>query len=130
LAMLETASNISGEEGASQIARLLTLVDGGVQNVQDFGDEIVNLGNNFAATESEILANATAIAQNTGVYKLGRQEVLAYATATKAVGVESELTGSAIGRTLGIMEKAIRTGKNVDTIARLTGQSVEDLKRN
>src|SRR5690606_32254822 len=36
----------------------------------------------------------------------------------------------AIGRTLGIMEKAIRTGKNVDTIARLTGQSVEDLKRN
>lgn len=129
LAMLETASNISGEEGASQIARLLTLVDGGVQNVQDFGDEIVNLGNNFAATESEILANATAIAQNTGVYKIGRQDVLAYATATKAVGVEAELTGSSIGRTLGEMEKAIRTGDNINTIARLTGQSIEDLKK-
>src|SRR5690554_6719951 len=128
LAMLETASTIKGEDGASQIARLLTLVDGGVENIRDFGDEIVKLGNNFAATESEILSNATAIAQNTGVYKIGRQDVLAYATATKSVGIEAELTGSTIGRTLGQMEKAIRTGKNVETIARLTGQSVEDLK--
>src|SRR5699024_2025267 len=68
LAKLETASNISGEQGGAEIARLLTLVDGGVQNVKDFGDEIVHLGNNFAATEKEILGNAEAIAQNTGLY--------------------------------------------------------------
>lgn len=128
LAQLETASNISGEEGASQIARLLTLTDGGVENIQDFGDEIVKLGNNFAATEKEILENATAIAQNTGLYKVGRQDILAYATASKAVGVEAELTGSTIGRTLGIMEKSIRTGKNIATVANLTNQSVEELK--
>lgn len=128
LAQLETASNISGEEGGAQIARLLTLTDGGVQNVQDFGDEIVKLGNNFAATEKEILETATAIAQNTGVYKVGRQDILAYATATKAVGIEAELTGSTIGRTLGLMEKSIRTGENIATIANLTNQSVEDLK--
>lgn len=128
LAQLETASNISGEEGASQIARLLTLTDGGVQNIQDFGDEIVKLGNNFAATEKEILENATQIAQNTGVYKVGRQDILAYATATKAVGIEAEITGSTIGRTLGVMEKSIRTGENIATIANLTNQSIEDLK--
>jgi TP901 family phage tail tape measure protein len=128
LAKLETASNIAGEEGAASIARLLTLTDGGVQNIKDFGDEIVILGNNFAATEKEILGNATAIAQNTAVYKFGRKDVLAYATATKAVGVEAELTGSTIGRTLGQMEKALRTGKNVQSLAELTGKSVEDLK--
>lgn len=127
LAKLETASNISGEEGAAQIARLLTLTDGGVQNIQDFGDEIVILGNNFAATESEILSNATAIAQNTAVYKVGRRDVLAYATATKAVGVEAELTGSTIGRSLGQFEKAIRTGKNLETIMNLTGKSAGEL---
>ncbi|WP_289024352.1 phage tail tape measure protein [uncultured Salegentibacter sp.] len=127
LAKLETASNISGEEGAAQIARLLTLTDGGVQNIQDFGDEIVELGNNFAATESEILSNATAIAQNTGQYKFGRRDVLAYATATKAVGIEAEITGSTIGRSLGQFEKAIRTGKNLETILTLTGQSAEEL---
>jgi TP901 family phage tail tape measure protein len=128
LAKLETASNIRGEEGATNVARLLTLTDGGVQNVADFADEIVNLGNNFAATENEILGNATAIAQNTGQYKFGRQQVLAYATATKALGIEAELTGSTLGRTLGEMEKAIRTGQGIEDIARLTGLSIEQLK--
>ncbi|MDM8174793.1 phage tail tape measure protein [Olivibacter sp. 47] len=129
LAKLETASNIQGEEGGSQIARLLTLVDGGVQNVADFGDEIVNLGNNFAATEKEILENATQIAQNTGLYKIGRREVLAYATATKAVGIEAELVGSTFNRTLGVFEQSIRTGKNLSTILQVTGKSAEELKR-
>lgn len=128
LAKLEQATNIEGEEGASNIARLLTLTDGGVQNVADFGDEIVNLGNNFAATEKEILDNATAIAQNTGQYKVGRQFVLAYGTATKAVGLEAEITGSTIGRTLALIERAIRTGEGIDTIAKLTGKNVDELK--
>lgn len=127
LAKLETASDISGEEGASQIARLLQLVDGGVANIKAFGDEIVQLGNNFPATESEILANATRIAQSTGIYKLGRQEILAYATATKSVGVEAELVGSTLGRTLGVLEKTIRSGKGVDEVLRLVGGSQAEL---
>ncbi|MEN5232292.1 phage tail tape measure protein [Sphingobacterium faecium] len=127
LAKLETASDISGEEGASQIARLLQLVDGGVENIKAFGDEIVNLGNNFPATESEILANATRIAQSTGIYKLGRQEILAYATATKSVGVEAELVGSSLGRTLGVLEKSIRSGKGVAEILKLVGGTQAEL---
>ncbi len=128
LAKLETASDIKGEEGAKQIARLLNLVDGGVQNVQSFGDEIVNLGNNFAATEREILANAEAIAQNTGIYRVGRQDILAYATATKASGLEAEVVGSTFNRTLGIFEKAIRTGNNIEELSKKTGKSVAQLK--
>lgn len=129
LAMLETASDISGEEGGADIARMLTLVDGGVQNVKAFGDEIVNLGNNFAATESEILSNATQISQNVGIYKLGRQEVLAFATATKAVGLEAELVGSTFGRTLGTFEKTIRTGKGVSDILKVVGGSAAELQK-
>lgn len=129
LAKLETASDISGQEGGANIARLLTIVDGGVENVNDFADEIVKLGNNFAATENEILSNSTAIAQNTGQYKLGRQEALAYGVATKAVGIESEITGSTIGKTLGIIEKAIRTGQGLDEITKLLGKSQEELNK-
>jgi len=129
LAKLETASDISGEEGGSEIARLLTLADGGVQNVKAFGDEIVNLGNNFAATESEILGNATKIAQSTGIYKVGRQEILAFATATKSVGVEAELVGSTMGRTLGTLEKAIRTGNGLSTVLKLVGGTQAELSK-
>lgn len=129
LAQLEVTSNISGAEGGSQIARLLTLVDGGVTNVKAFGDEITRLGNNFPATEAEILKNSLAVAQNTGIYKLARQEVLAYGTATKSIGVEAELTGASIGRTLAVLESSIRTGKNVSNVMAITGKSVADLRK-
>ncbi|EFK57361.1 phage tail tape measure protein [Sphingobacterium spiritivorum] len=127
LAKLETASDIKGEEGGTSIARTLTLVDGGVQNVKDFGDEIVNLGNNFAATEGEILSNAESIAQNTGVYKVGRRDVLAYAVATKAVGLEAEVVGSTFSRTLGEFEKMIRTGKGVADLSKVIGKSSQEI---
>lgn len=129
LAMLETASDIKGEEGATEIARMLTLVDGGVQNVKQFGDEIVNLGNNFAATEKEILANAEQIAQNVGIYKIGRQDVLAFATATKAVGLEAELVGSTFSRTLGEFEKTIRSGKGVADLLKVIGGTSQELSK-
>lgn len=129
LAKLETATNISGEEGGSEIARTLTLIDGGVQNVKAFGDEIVNLGNNFAATEKEILSNAESIAQNVGIYRIGRQDVLAYATATKAVGIEAELVGSTFNRTLAIFEAAIRTGDGLKSILSLVGGTQAELSR-
>ncbi|MFD2547685.1 phage tail tape measure protein [Sphingobacterium suaedae] len=129
MAMLETASNISGEDGASEIARMLTLVDGGVQNVKAFGDEIVNLGNNFAATEKEILANAEQIAQNVGIYRIGRQYVLAFATATKAVGLEAELVGSTFSRTLGEFEKIVRSGKGVADLLKIVGGNQQELQR-
>jgi len=129
LAKLETASDIKGEEGATKIARLLTLTDGGVQNVKEFGDEIVNLGNNFAATESEILGNAEAIAQNVGLYKIGRKDVLAYATATKAVGLEAEVVGSTFARTLGQFEKMTRSGKGVADLLKIIGGNQAELEK-
>ncbi len=129
LAKLETASDIRGEEGATKIARLLTLTDGGVQNVKEFGDEIVNLGNNFAATESEILGNAEAIAQNVGLYKIGRQDVLAYATATKAVGLEAEVVGSTFARTLGQFEKMTRSGKGAADLLKIIGGTQAELEK-
>lgn len=128
LAKLETASNITGEEGGAEIARMLTLVEGGVQNVKEFGDEVVRLGNNFAATEKEILSNSTSIAQNVSVYKTGRQDVLAYGVATKAVGIESELAGSKIGKAMKFLESSIRTGSNIQDVMQLTGMSVDELK--
>lgn len=129
LAKLEIASNISGEDGGAEIARTLTLVDGGVQNVKAFADEIVNLGNNFAATEKEILGNAESIAQNVGIYKIGRQDVLAFATATKSVGIEAELVGSTFNRTLAIFEKSIRTGDGLKTILSLIGGTQASLSK-
>lgn len=127
LAMLETASDITGEAGGAEIARLLTLTDGGVQNIKAFGDEIVNLGNNFAATEREILGNAEAVAQNTGMYEFGRQNVLAYAAATKSVGLEADIVGSALFRTLAQIQKYSEGAKGAEKILKLMGLTQKEL---
>lgn len=127
LAKLETASNIKGEEGASDIARFLTLVDGGVRRVKDFSDEIVHLGNNFPATEKEILKNSLAVSQNSAQYDIGRRMALAYGTATISSGIEAEVAGSKIGKALRVLESSILTGANLDRVMKLTGLSAKEL---
>ncbi len=128
MAKLAVTTNITGKEGATSVSRLLTVTDGGVQNIAAFSDEITNLGNKFLATQKEIVDNAASIALNVARYDLGRKYILAYAAATKAVGIESEQAGTTLARTLFVMDKAIRTGKGIDEIAKLTKINVADLK--
>src|SRR5690606_7290291 len=58
---------------------------------------------------------------------IGRQEVLAFATATKSVGIEAELVGSTFGRTLGQFEKIIRTGKGLADLLKVVGGNEKEL---
>lgn len=133
LAKLETATDVSGRAGAEQVARFLQLADGGVKNIKAFGDELVHLGNNFAATESQILSNALSIAQNTGAYNIARNEMLAYAAATSAVGIQSEVVGSAINRVLQQLSIAASGGKNATEVfntLKVSQSELSDLLRN
>ena len=47
LARLETATDLVGQEGAKQIARILNVTNESVENVDRLGAAIVDLGNNF-----------------------------------------------------------------------------------
>jgi len=75
------------------------------------------------------LTNAEAIGQNVGLYKIGRKDVLAYATATKAVGLEAEVVGSTFSRTLGQFEKMTRSGKGVNDLLKIIGGTQSDLQK-
>ncbi len=130
MAKLEVASNIAGSDGAESVARFLTLMDKGVQNVKNFGDEVVNLGNNFPATERAILDAATSIAQGTAVYDFGRQSALAYATALASLGVESELAGSKTAKALKEIESAVLAGgKELEQFSKLAGMTSEEFTK-
>lgn len=130
MAKLEVASNIAGSDGAESVARFLTLMDKGVQNVKNFGDEVVNLGNNFPATERAILDAATSIAQGTAVYDFGRQSALAYATALSSLGVESELAGSKTAKALKEIESAVLAGgKELEQFSKLAGMTSEEFTK-
>ena len=62
LAELASASDVQGEEGARSIVRILGITNEDISQVDQFSNVLVGLGNNIAATESEILGVATRVA--------------------------------------------------------------------
>jgi len=130
VAKLGTATNITGEEGAQSIARLLNVTGEGIGTVDKFASIIVRLGNNVAATESEILSMASRVGKSTAQFEIGTTAVLGISAALKEVGIEAELGGSAIGRTFAEMQNAVfNGGAALETFASITGKSGAELKQ-
>lgn len=129
LAKLETATNIVGEEGAASIARILNVTGEGVGVVDQFGAAIVALGNNSAATESEILDVANEVARTTAPFKLGSAAVLGIAASLKSVGVQAQGGGSGIGRFFKEMEQAVFTGKNLANFSKVLNLTEDQIRK-
>lgn len=133
LAKLQTATDVVGDEGARSIARVLNLtneLDKSGKGVRRFGDTLTYLGNNLAATESEILAVATRIAGNASRFKLTSDEVLALAGTMRALGKNSELAGSVTGKVFNQIEQAVLSGgKPMGALRVLTGMTAKEIKK-
>lgn len=131
MAKLGKASDLSGEEGASSIARLLTITGEGVGIVDQFASAIVGLGNNSAATESEILSVASEVARGTAAYGLQAKEILGLSTALKSLDVRPEAAGTAVAKVFrGIEMATLSGGSELEAYAKIMGktskQVVED----
>jgi len=85
-----------GEEAAFNIARMGTLLRD--QNYQQMGSSLVNLGNNFAATEKEISEFTLRIAAAGRTAGLETDQILGISAAMANVGLNAEAGGSAFTR--------------------------------
>lgn len=114
LGKLELASDIVGEEGAQSVAKILTVTgelrENGSDNIDKFGNVITRLGNNFAATESQILKVATRVSQGLAGFNVASEDVLALSSALKATGSEAEASGTAVQKTFRLIGKATQDG--------------------
>ena len=88
---------------------------------------ITQLGNNFAATEAQILENATEIQKGISIYEASAESVLGLGAATSALGSEAESSRSAIMTTFKVIDKAISTGANLEQVLKLTGLTQKEL---
>jgi TP901 family phage tail tape measure protein len=131
MAKLGRASDVAGEEGAKSIARILTVTGDGIGKVERFSSALVDLGNNAAAGESEILAVATRVAGQIGRFDVASDKVLGISTALKALGKNAESSGSVIGRSFDAIDQSIKKGgTEVQILSKLTGIATKDLKKN
>ena len=130
MAKLTRTTNIAGEEGASQLARLIKITGGSTAQVSNFASALVDLGNTTAATEGEILEFATRLASSGALFGITGVQALGLAATLKAVGIRSEEGGSSIGRGLGAINKAILGGgEKLVALSKLTGIASKDLKK-
>jgi TP901 family phage tail tape measure protein len=126
---LGLASDLAGEEAATSLARILTVTGTAISDVDRLGSTIVQLGNNFAATESEIAAMTTRVSQATAQFNITAAEAVGISTALKAVGIEAENGGTQVGKAFNQINQAVRNGgEELKVLEEITGQSGQALR--
>lgn len=124
---LNVATNITGEEGARDLARLFNIMKLDNEEVSNFGSALTALGNNFPTTEKEILDLATRMAGTGDVVGLTGQQLLALATTMSSLGSEAEAGGTAMSKIFKKMQLAISTDEEqVKKFADVSRMSVDE----
>lgn len=127
MTMLGTATNMTADEAATSLARFANITGMATNNYGRLGSVIVDLGNNFATTESEIVAMGTRLASAGKLAGLTEPEIMALAAAMSSVGIEAEAGGTAMTQTLNAIEKAVaKGGDGLAEFARIAGMSSEE----
>lgn len=129
VAKLGVATDLTGEQAATSLTRILNVTGESISTIDNFGSVIVQLGNNFAATESEIVAMATEVSRSTAVFGVTAAEAAGLSAALKSVGVQAQLGGSATGRAFRAIDEAVRGGgaalKNLEALTGQTGAQLQ-----
>lgn len=129
LDMLQATTDIIGDEGARNLAKLLNITGENAETVGRLGTVLVALGNNYAATERQILHHAGEVARATAVYEINSGQAAALGTVLAAFGVRAELAGSAMGRALRTIEAGVKgSAGELQSLADLAGVSGEEFK--
>ncbi len=127
MADLGVATDLTADEAATLLARFANVTGMAPGLYENLGSVVVALGNNFATTESEIVAMGQRLASAGELAGLSEAEIMALAAAMSSVGIEAEAGGTAMTQTLSAIEKAVASGSDsVDEFARVAGMSASE----
>ena len=127
---LGEATNMSAEEGASQLAKFANITQMSQDKFSNLGSVIVDLGNNFATTEADIVNMGMNLAGAGKQVGLTEADIMSFATALSSVGLEAQAGGSAFSKVMVEMQLATEIGgESLDNFAKVAGMSSEEFKQ-
>lgn len=107
VAKLGIATNMTSEAAADLLAKYANILKMPLSQIDQLGAVIVQLGNNFATTESDVTNFASRIAGAGKIANMNAAEIMAIATAFSSVGIEAEAGGTAVQKVLLDMNTAV-----------------------
>lgn len=126
---LGNSTDISADEAATAIAQFANVTRMSQSDFGRFGSALVDLGNNFATTESAIMNMATRLAAAGSQVGLTQPQILGFATALSSVGLEAEAGGTAFSKAMIQMQVAVETGNDsLKDFAEVAGMTTDEFK--
>ena len=130
MAKLNVATNVDGKGGAMGMAQFVNITEKDYANIDRLGSTLVELGNNSATTEQNILDMAQNAATGLNAVGMSAQDILAVSAALNSVGIEAQAGGSAVSRLAIEMDKAAKADpEKAAKFGAAMGQTAEEFSR-
>lgn len=128
------STNLSADDAATSIAKFANITGlaadasmSAEEKYQKMGSTIVDLGNHYATTESDIMNMAMNLASAGTQVGMSESDILALATALSSVGMEAQAGGTAFSKALVNMQLAVETNsESLKDWADVAGMSVDE----
>jgi TP901 family phage tail tape measure protein len=130
VARLSVSTNLSSDEAATALGQLTNVLHLSGDELEQFADSLVALGNAGASTEDQIVEMAARFGAAGNSAGLTKEEILALSSAVASMGIEVEAGGSSLSRLFNSVATNIGTAnEKAQAFAGALGISLEEFRK-